>query len=321
MKRSPVVLVSVVVLASVSGLLLSGDTQPGIPAAGARSPPPLASGPGMKVQHTQLGETIKFQLTSAPFPHPDRRNGYEYNQVQYPANPHYVDSTVAVFVPRGFRPDGPVNLVFFFHGWDSTIDDAQQRFDLYRQFSLSGARALLVLPEVAWNAPDSFGGKLEEKGGFTRLVNELMGALSTVGVIDASPRLGSIMLAGHSGAFEVIALILANGDLAANIQEVCLFDAVYARTMQFAAWIEKRAGRFASVSSADGEETTVVGDLIADLKADGVPYTQVTDDPDSDAQAMSARVVFLQSHSDHYGVVVDQDEFRRLLAASPILAP
>jgi hypothetical protein len=320
MRRSPVFVVTVVVLASVSGLFLSGDAELDGPAASPR-PTGAPTWPlDVKVQHTPLGDTIRLQLATAPFPHPARRNGYEYNQVQYPADPHYVNSTVAVFVPRGFRPDGPVNLVFFFHGWDSTIDDAQQRFDLDRQFSVSRARALLVLPELAWDAPDSFGGKLEEKGGFTRLVNELLGALATMGVIDGR-HLGRIMLAGHSGAFEVIALILANGDLAANIQEVCLFDAVYARTSQFAAWIEKRAGRFVSVSSADGEETTVVGDLIADLKADGVPYALVADDPDSDAQAMSARVVFLQSRSDHYGVVVDRDEFRRLLAASPILMP
>jgi hypothetical protein len=319
MKRSPIILVAVLVFVSVSSLLLSGDIQPSGPATSSRStvPPPWPQ--DMRVQHTQLGDTIKLRLKSAPFPHPDRENGYEYDQVQYPADPHYVDSTVAVFVPRGFRPDGPVNLVFFFHGWDSTIDDAQQKFDLYRQFSLSGAKGLLVLPELAWNAPDSFGGKLEEKGGFTRLVDELLGALATIGIIDG-PRLGRVMLAGHSGAFEVIALILANGDLAANIREVCLFDAVYARIFQFAAWIERRAGRFVSVSSADGEETTVVDDLIAALKTDGVPYSVVTDDPDNDVQAMSARVVFLQSRSDHYGVVVDQDEFRRLLASSP-LAP
>ena len=132
----------------------------------------------LSVAHTAQGDILKLRLTSAPFPHPGRQNGYELDQTLYPADPHYVDSSVIVFVPRKFRAADMINLVFFFHGWNSSIDDAQKRFDLYRQFSQSGVQALLVLPELAWNAPDSFGGKLEEKGGFTRLVHELLETLS-----------------------------------------------------------------------------------------------------------------------------------------------
>jgi hypothetical protein len=306
MKRSAGALAAVAFLVSFFSLLLWGDTRPSASGTGAAS--------SLPVEHTAFGDVIRLLLASAPFPHPDRADGYTYDQVKYPADPHYNDSSVAVFVPQGFHATGPVNLVFFFHGWDSSIDDAQQRFDLHRQFSESGTQALLVLPELAWNAPDSFGGKLEDRGGFTRMVGELLGILSANGITD-SAQPGTISLAWHSGAFQVIAIILANGDLAANIREVYLFDAVYARIHQFATWIETRGGRFVSVISAGGEETTVVDDLIALLRADHVPVATAYDTLANDGWALAERVVFLQSSSDHYGVVADHDEFRRILGA------
>lgn len=312
MKRSTGGCVAVLVFTSVFSLLLRGDTR-------TTAPHTVDARAILPVEHTPLGDVVRLHLQSAPFPHPDRQSGYTFDQVRYPANPHYNDSSVAVFVPRGFQPAGPVNMVFFFHGWDSSIDDARQRFDLYRQFSQSGAQALLVIPELAWNAPDSFGGKLEDRGGFARMVNELLADLQQGGAI-GSTRPGNIVLAGHSGAFQVIAIILTHGDMAANIREVLLFDAVYARIHQYAAWIETRGGRFVSVSSAGGEETTAVDDLMAALKADGVPFHTVRDSPENDSRALAARVAFLLSDSDHYGVIVDHDEFRRLLAASSVQA-
>ena len=301
-------------LISVTSLLHSGNTP------AVQTPPRPAPTHALSVSPTDQGDILRLRLTSAPFPHPRRQDGYQFEQTRYPADPHYVDSTVIVFVPGKFRAASRVNLVFFFHGWNSSIDDAQQKFDLYRQFSQSGVQALLVLPELAWNAPDSFGGKLEEKGGFTRLVDELLEALSENGVI-STRRAGSILLAGHSGAYRVIGKILMNGDLAPNIREICLFDALYDFTDQYSAWIQNQTGRFVAVSSADSEQTSGVNELIADLKADRIAFQVAPDDPVRDSRALKGRVAFLQSDSDHYGVVCDRDEFRRLLDANPVLMP
>jgi hypothetical protein len=280
-------------------------------------PAPRSLLPTLPAQHSVYGDAVRLRLVSAPFPHPDREDGYLSEGVAYPASPHYSDSSVAVFVPRGYRPASPVNLVVFLHGWDSSIDDARVRFDLYRQFSQSGVQALLVIPELAWNAPDSFGGKLEDPGGFTRMVDELLTDLAAAGITRGT-RPGSIVLAGHSGGFESIAMILAHGDLAANIREVMLFDAVFAWVRQFAAWIEKRDGRFVSVISAGGEETTVVNELMAVLTADHAAFATVPDSPQNDDRVRASRVTFLRSDADHYGVVVAHDQFRRLLAVSSV---
>ncbi|HET6485289.1 MAG TPA: hypothetical protein VFH83_02650 [Spirochaetia bacterium] len=271
------------------------------------------------VQRTALGDVLKLRLRSAPFPHASRQNGYRYHDTQYQADPHYVDSTVAVFIPPGIRRDLPVNLVFFFHGWNSSVDDVQQRFDLYRQFAQSGVPALLVLPELAWNAPDSSGGKLEDPGGFTRMVTELLEALRGTGEIGISAP-GNIVLAGHSGAYRVIAQILTNADLAANVKEVWLFDALYDFADQYGAWIDRAATRFVSISASDGEQTTDVDKLIASLREEGVACDLERDDPLIDPWTLHSRVVFLKSDTDHFGVVAARREFRRLLETSPALA-
>jgi hypothetical protein len=314
MRLSERACLALLLFTAAAGLVHSGN------APQVNAPVPADRARGAQVQRTPLGDIFRLRLKSAPFPDPGRRDGYQYMDTEYPADPHYTDSSVAVLVPPGFRSRGAINLVFFFHGWNSTIDDVQQKFDLYRQFFQSRTQAVLVLPELAWNAPDSYGGKLEKKGGFQQLVEELLKVLQVNGEI-RSGRPGNIVLAGHSGAYRVIAQILAHGDLAANIKGVWLFDALYDLTDQYDEWIQCATGRFVSVSAADGEETTDVDGLIASLKDEGVPLEVAHDDPDNDIQTFHSRVLFLQSDSDHYGVVFDRDEFRRLLESSPALAP
>ena len=264
------------------------------------------------IHHTQWGDLVMLRLKSAPFPDP------EGPDTEDPADPRYGDPSVAVLVPHGLSLSRPVNLVFFFHGWNSTIDDEEQRFDLYQQFAQSGVQALLVLPELARDVPDSYGGKLEEEGGFARLVDELLKVLRAKGEIRVA-RAGAIVLAGHSGAYRVIAQILAHGGMAGNIKDVWLFDALYDLTDQYDEWIQRTKGRFVSVSAEDGEETTDVDGLISSLRDEGVPIEVAPDDPDNDARTLRSRVLFLRSDSDHFGVVHDRDEFRRLLESSPDL--
>jgi len=55
------------------------------------------------------------------------------------------------------------------------------------------------------------------------------------------------------------------------------------------------------------------------LKEEGVPFKVAREDLTTDSQTLNSRVLFLQSDSDHYGVVSDRGEFRKLLEASPVL--
>ena len=232
----------------------------------------------------------------------------------FPATEHYADSSVDVFIPKGFEPRGRVDLVFFFHGWYSSVSEAARDFALIRQFSESGTKALLVMPETARDAPDSFGGKLESADGFDKFVGELLDALHENRLIPRI-RVGRITLIGHSGAYHVIARILGQSGAAAKVREVCLFDGLYEDVRHFAAWIASSHGRFVSVCAQDGDPAENARGLAASLREDGIPVETADDNPGEDRQVLRHRVVFISSPYDHSALISQADELRRVLAA------
>ena len=86
---------------------------------------------------TNANQTIITQFLSAPFPHASRADGHKYNNEFFPADKHYSDSTVAMFVPRGFADKGSVDFVIHFHGWRNTVATTLEQFNLREQFTAS----------------------------------------------------------------------------------------------------------------------------------------------------------------------------------------
>src|SRR5215813_6423137 len=68
-------------------------------------------------EKSELGETAFVPMKSAPFPHPSRDKGFKYGKTTFPRDPHYADSTVGLFIPRGFRRTAKVNVLVYLHGW------------------------------------------------------------------------------------------------------------------------------------------------------------------------------------------------------------
>lgn len=294
-----------------SALLLVAFAAFGLQSIPSRS---AAKAPAGTLAKTGKGRLYSFHLKAAPFPAPDRAKGYCYEGEDYPYADHYDDSTVAVYIPAHFEPRGAVDLVFFFHGWYSSVPEEIQDFSLLRQFSESGIRALLVLPETARDAPDSYGGKLEEPGDFNRLVAELLRKLHDSGVTPAL-RVHSIILIGHSGAYRVIASILGQGGAARKIREVCLFDGLYDDVERYAAWITDKKRSFISICSEDGDPAENAQRLMAELKEDGIPVSEYPDTPGTYRRLAGQRVSFIFSSCSHDTIVSSRDELRRVLAA------
>ena len=126
-------------------------------AAAAQPAQPLAE------RYADIGTMIVTTSDFTMFPHEKRAKGHTYEGKTYPADVHYSDRTVAIFVPKGFRAGRATNLVFYFHGWRNNVDDTFAQFRVAEQLAASGVNAVLVLPEGAKNAPDSFGGKLRRQ--------------------------------------------------------------------------------------------------------------------------------------------------------------
>ena len=115
-------------------------------------------------KYANYGELIVTQLATAPFPHPQRAEGHSYHDEQFSAKDHYSDSTVAIFIPKGFRETGKIDFVVHFHGWKNNVPGVLAHYKLIEQLIASGRNAVLVVPQGPFNAPDSFGGKLEDPG-------------------------------------------------------------------------------------------------------------------------------------------------------------
>ena len=177
--------------------------------------------------------------------------------------------------------------------------------------------AVLVLAEGPKNAPDSFGGKLEETGIFSSLVSDVLSTLKARGVIE-STRPGSIVLAGHSGAYRVMAFILARGGLTANIREVYLFDALYGQTEKFAHWIDRFPGKLVDIYTAEGGTREQSLDFMDDLRAWDIPFVAVPESAVTQDLLRKNRLVFVESALEHNDVVAKNEQFRAFLAASAL---
>ena len=159
-------------------------------------------------------------------------------------------------------------MIFWFHGWNNNIDSALTEYGLSRQFADAGINAVLVLADTAKDAPDSYGGKLEQKNTFQGLVKDVLKKLADMHIISAQAGEGNIILAGHSGAYRVMAHILQKGN--EPVKEVILFDALYADTDKFMDWlIADRHHRFINLYTNHGgtfDETKSMMHQLKDLK-------------------------------------------------------
>src|SRR3569832_2123834 len=147
------------------------------------------------------------------FPDTGREKGHMYNKVLYAAAEHYHDSTVLIIAPKKLDAKKTVDLIFWFHGWRNNVDNAASFYDLTKQFIASNTNAVLILAETAKDSPDSYGGKLENPGVFKAMTTDVLNGLKSEHLIPKGCKPGHILLAGHSGAYRVMARIIKNGQL------------------------------------------------------------------------------------------------------------
>lgn len=262
-----------------------------------------------------LGDVIKLELSSAPFPHNARANGHTYSDKFYPADAHYSDSTVMVFIPKNFTESEKTDFVIYFHGWYNNIDTACSKFKILEQFSGSNKNAILIFPEGPKNAPDSYGGKLEDENGFNNMMKDILAELIKRNNI-SSDKIGDLILSGHSGAYRVISFILMRGGLTANIKEVFLFDALYAELEKYAHWFTNYNGKFINIFTDNGGTKEDSHSLMDDLKGWQIPFLLKEEDEISDSELKENKLIFIHSKLGHNDVLTNNENLKRFLSAS-----
>lgn len=212
------------------------------------------------------GQTFTPSLPSAPYPHPSRANGHEYQGVHYGAAEHYSDSTVGIYVPPQFRPSPAIGLIVHFHGWKNDVAGVFARYRLREQLDASGINAVLVVPQGPKDSPDSGFGKLElDERGFARFVSDVLGFLSRNG-FPTIANAREIVLTAHSGGYGGEGGVLERGGMNDLISDVILFDSAYGYYDTYANWERHSAsGRLLSLFTDD----TSTGNAILMSKVQG----------------------------------------------------
>jgi len=267
--------------------------------------------------YARYGHLIVQPFASAPFPHPARAQGHQYKDKVFPAREHYADSTVAIFVPKGFRKTKQIDVVVHFHGWYNTVADTLKQYQLIEQLIESGKHAVLVVPEGPHNAPDSFGGKLEDPEGFKRFMDEVLTTLKQRGGFEEENlAIGTIILSGHSGGYRVISSILDRGGLSPKVKEVWLFDALYAETEKFLAWWDEGHGRLLNIDT-DGGGTKADSESMMQLLAQRGTKFLANEDIEVTTQELQAnKLIFLHTDLGHNDVLEKRRTFLLFLKTS-----
>lgn len=262
----------------------------------------------------QENEPQVFRITSAytSFPDTARALGHTYNKVLYPSAVHYSDSSVLIAVPPHFKTGKQVDIIFWFHGWRNSIDSAAFYFELTDQFMASKRNAVLVFAETAKNAPDSYGGKLEQKNVFKNLLNDVLHKLKTEKLIAKSAKPGNIVLAGHSGAFRVMAHILQNGGT--DIKQVILFDGLYSQVDKYTTWIQSDPShQFINLYTNKGGGTDEVSDKMMQLlREKNIPFINPEEKDVHIPMLKTNQVIFIHSLKEHNDVINRPDHNFRL---------
>ena len=160
----------------------------------------------------------------------------------------------AVRIPPGYRADRPLDLAMYFHGHNGCVttlvgstprpcrESGQRRNPsrLAEQLDASGANAILVMPQLSFEAASGAPGRLGRAGGMAAFLTEVLGHIAPA----IGPRqfadVRRVSFMGHSGGYYAIAAALRAGDLGDRVVEVALLDALYGEGTTFDGWVARR---------------------------------------------------------------------------------
>jgi hypothetical protein len=267
------------------------------------------------------GDPIIFRITSAhtSFPDTGRAGGYHYDDILYTTAEHYNDSSVLIVVPPHLQVKKSLDIIWWFHGWRNNIDSVPARYDLIKQFLASDRNAVLILAETAKDAPDSYGGKLEQKNIFKQLLSDVLDELIKQKIIDKKTEIGHVALSGHSGAFRVIAYILQNGGV--EINQTILFDALYGQVEKFTNWIQAdQSHQFINLYTNKGGGTDEVSVEMMDLlNKKNIHFIKLEEKEVNESVLENNKVIFIHSLKEHNDVINRPDYNFRLFIENPPL--
>jgi hypothetical protein len=237
--------------------------------------PELPYVPVIKQPQTRL---VGFENSAFPYFGSNPRSG----EGAYARSSRYSDNRVLVHVPAGFDVRKPGVIVVFFHGHGATLErDVRDRQLLPKQISESGMNAVLVAPQLAYDAADSSAGKFWERGGFKRFLTEAADHLARMygdpRAADTFARMPVVIVA-YSGGFVTAAYSLQVGGVGSRVKGVVLLDALYGEIEKYSSWISNNRSAF-FVSAYTSGTKRHDDDLARILRDKGIPVVHELNGP------------------------------------------
>jgi hypothetical protein len=260
----------------------------------------MLGGLAESAEAAEIGETLTLRPKRAPYP---VRGG------------KYDDPSVLVFVPSFHKLSGAkrVDFVVHFHGHMTTAKRAIVAHRLREQLHASRQNAVLVVPQGPVNAADGDFGKLMQKRGLAKLLDEVRRSVPSLA---RAKDTGRVVLSAHSGGYRAAAACASRGGV--DVREVYLFDALYGETDAFAGFVAAAPERRKLVSYAVGGRPRELGfQLAAKLEARGVEVVREEGDRRvTREELVRATAAFLAGHATHASATYEELALRDCLFAS-----
>lgn len=235
----------------------------------------------------------------------------------------------AVIVPSSFNPLAGLNVRVYVRGFGNCAANVSGDSDgrcspggrtraashLASQLERSGANAIVVVPELRFDAASSEPGGLARPGGLAGFLDEVLARLAPEIGEYGSSDIDTLGVMSHSGGYLACAAVMEAGHPA--MRSVVLLDSLYAADARFASWVERHASgfsprggyRFADVYTATGgtdERSRMLAERVAAaLSSAGTAGGMIYDDDARTLQPSeyeSASVIFARSSLSHTDV-------------------
>lgn len=245
----------------------------------------------------------QFKISSqySMFPDKERSTGHNYANKTYSFEEHYNDSSILIIVPKTINFNKKFTLIFYFHGWNNSNEKATEEFQLEKQLENSNKNAILIFPEGPKNSPDSYGGKLEKSDYFKLLLHDIIKQCKKFNYnLD---NYSNIILAGHSGAYRVIAAILNRGGLTEKISHVLLFDGLYGQIEKYSHWLTNYPAKFINVITPNGGTKIESDEFLKNLDDWNISYLKSESNSLSRSDLENNRIIFLYTNLNHNDVI------------------
>lgn len=164
----------------------------------------------------------------------------------------------AIVIPAGVGPSDPLDVWVYFRGVLKCVDrvlgdtdgpcsptgHSHKASHLLAQFVGSGSKAVLLVPELRYDAAGMDAGALAQPGRFNAMLDEILAHPAVAARLGAraAANVRRLGVMAHSGGILPAAAVVR--DRPTGLDSVVLLDALYNSEAIFASWITENARRF-----------------------------------------------------------------------------